>query len=32
MIYLGSCHCVAVQFEVDASDEVEDEDCICSPA
>lgn len=30
MKYQGSCHCGAVQFEVDAPDEVEVEDCNCS--
>lgn len=30
MIHQGSCHCNAVQFEVDVGDEVEVEDCNCS--
>ena len=30
MIYQGSCHCGAVQFEVEAGEEVEVEDCNCS--
>lgn len=30
MIHKGSCHCGAIQFEVDAADEVEVEDCNCS--
>ncbi len=30
MIYQGCCHCGAIQFEVDAPDEVEVEDCNCS--
>lgn len=30
MKFQGSCHCGAVQFEVDAPDEVEVEDCNCS--
>lgn len=30
MIYKGSCHCKAVRFEVEASDELEVEDCNCS--
>jgi hypothetical protein len=30
MIYLGGCHCGAVQFEVDAPSAVEVEDCNCS--
>lgn len=30
MIYPGSCHCGAVQFEVEADDSVEVEDCNCS--
>ena len=30
MIYQGSCHCGAIQFEVDAPSEVEVENCNCS--
>jgi hypothetical protein len=30
MQYQGSCHCGAVQFSVEAPDEVEVEDCNCS--
>lgn len=30
MIYSGSCHCGAVQFEVEAPESVEVEDCNCS--
>jgi hypothetical protein len=30
MIYQGGCHCGAVQFEVEAPDSVEVEDCNCS--
>ena len=30
MIYQGGCHCGAVQFEVEALDELEVEDCNCS--
>lgn len=30
MIHAGSCHCGAVQFEVNVDDEVEVEDCNCS--
>lgn len=30
MIYPGSCHCGAVQFEVEAPESVEVEDCNCS--
>ncbi len=30
MLYQGSCHCGAVQFEVDAPQEIEVEDCNCS--
>jgi len=30
MIYQGSCHCGAVQFEVKAPEELEVEDCNCS--
>ncbi|MBC3880793.1 GFA family protein [Undibacterium sp. LX40W] len=30
MLHKGSCHCGAVQFEVEAADEVEVEDCNCS--
>lgn len=30
MIYQGSCHCGAVQFEVEAPESVEVEDCNCS--
>lgn len=30
MLYRGSCHCGAVQFEVEADDEVEVEECNCS--
>ena len=30
MIYHGSCHCRAVQFEIDAPEEVEVEECNCS--
>ena len=30
MLYQGSCHCGAVQFEVDAPEEIEVEDCNCS--
>lgn len=30
MLHRGSCHCGAVQFEVEAADEVEVEDCNCS--
>ncbi len=30
MLYQGSCHCGAVQFEVEAPEEVEVEDCNCS--
>ncbi len=30
MIYQGACHCGAVQFEVEAPEDVEVEDCNCS--
>lgn len=30
MIYTGSCHCGAVQFEVEAPEVVECQDCNCS--
>lgn len=30
MIYQGSCHCGAIQFEVEAPEVVEVEDCNCS--
>jgi hypothetical protein len=30
VIYQGACHCGAVQFEVEAPDAVEVEDCNCS--
>ncbi|MDO8270914.1 MAG: GFA family protein [Gammaproteobacteria bacterium] len=30
MIYRGGCHCGAVQFEVEAPESVEVEDCNCS--
>ena len=30
MLYLGSCHCGAVQFEVDAPENIEVDDCNCS--
>ena len=30
MLYQGGCHCGAVQFEVEAPDSVEVEDCNCS--
>lgn len=30
MIYQGGCHCGAVQFEVEAPESVEVEDCNCS--
>ena len=30
MKYLGSCHCKAVTFEVEAAESVEVEDCNCS--
>lgn len=30
MVYSGSCHCGAVQFEVEAPETVEVEDCNCS--
>lgn len=30
MVYSGSCHCGAVQFEVEAPEAVEVEDCNCS--
>nr|WP_314862673.1 GFA family protein [uncultured Undibacterium sp.] len=30
MIYQGACHCGAVQFEVEAGESVEVEDCNCS--
>lgn len=30
MIYKGSCHCQAVQFEVEAPDILEADDCNCS--
>ena len=30
MIYKGSCHCTAVQFEVDAPDVIECQECNCS--
>jgi len=30
MIFKGSCHCKAVQFEVDIPNQVEVEDCNCS--
>jgi len=30
MWYAGACHCGAIQFEVDAPDAVEVEDCNCS--
>ncbi len=30
MLYSGSCHCQAVQFEVEATESIEVEDCNCS--
>ena len=30
MIYTGSCHCEAVQFEVEAPERIEASDCNCS--
>lgn len=30
MLYHGSCHCGAVQYEVTAPDDIEVEDCNCS--
>jgi hypothetical protein len=30
MIYHGSCHCGAIQFEVEAAEDLEVEDCNCS--
>ena len=30
MIYNGSCHCKAVTFQVEATDEIDVEDCNCS--
>ncbi|MCK4865001.1 MAG: GFA family protein [Gammaproteobacteria bacterium] len=30
MIYKGECHCGAVQFEVEAPEEIECQDCNCS--
>lgn len=30
MIYHGSCHCGAIQFEVEAPEDIEVEDCNCS--
>ena len=30
MLYQGSCHCGAVQFEVEADADIEVEDCNCS--
>lgn len=30
MIYRGSCHCGAVQFEVDAPEQITCQDCNCS--
>lgn len=30
MIYSGSCHCDSVQFEIEAPEEVEVEECNCS--
>jgi hypothetical protein len=30
MIYKGSCHCRAVQFEVEATETIECQDCNCS--
>ena len=30
MLYQGSCHCGAVQFEVEAAADIEIEDCNCS--
>ncbi len=30
MIYQGSCHCGAIKFEVEASEDIEVEDCNCS--
>ncbi|PCH60499.1 MAG: aldehyde-activating protein [SAR86 cluster bacterium] len=30
MIYKGSCHCGAIQFEVDAPEKLRCEDCNCS--
>ncbi len=30
MLHRGSCHCGAVQFEVEVADEVQIEDCNCS--
>ena len=30
MIYQGSCHCKAIQFEIDAPEDLEVEDCNCS--
>jgi hypothetical protein len=30
MVYLGSCHCGAVKFEIDAPESIEVEECNCS--
>lgn len=30
MLYKGGCHCRAIEFEVEAPEEVEAEDCNCS--
>lgn len=30
MIYLGSCHCRAIQFEIEAPEDIEVEECNCS--
>ena len=30
MIYSGSCHCGAIQFEIEAPESIEVEDCNCS--
>ena len=30
MIYIGSCHCGAVQYEVEAPDKVDSQECNCS--
>lgn len=30
MIYQGGCHCGAIKFEVEASEDIEAEDCNCS--
>ena len=30
VIYLGSCHCKAVQFQIEAPEDIEVEECNCS--